>query len=209
VSRTDVAGIVLAGGRSRRFGSDKLAVLLRDGRPILAHAVGALEGLCDEVVVVIAPDAPEPEGLPPSTRIVRDPESFGGPVVGLSSGLAAVQAERVLVVGGDMPRLVPGVLGLLIQALDDQPAVDVVRLEPPRALGADLPEVQPTLPSVFRRTAAVGVVNAALVAGDRRLRGVFERMRVGVVPEAVWRRLDPEGLTLTDVDRPQDLAAES
>ncbi|MFM5885600.1 MAG: molybdenum cofactor guanylyltransferase [Novosphingobium sp.] len=43
-------GVVLAGGQSSRFGSDK-ALALYCGRTLLAHAVAALEGWCAAVVV--------------------------------------------------------------------------------------------------------------------------------------------------------------
>lgn len=44
-------GAVLAGGRSRRFGSDK-AVTMLDGQTLLDHALAALRPHCDAVVVV-------------------------------------------------------------------------------------------------------------------------------------------------------------
>lgn len=44
-------GAVLAGGRSRRFGSDKAMAIL-DGRSLLDHAVAALRSCCDAVIVV-------------------------------------------------------------------------------------------------------------------------------------------------------------
>ena len=44
-------GAVLAGGRSRRFGSDK-AVAMLDGQTLLDHALAALRPHCDAVVIV-------------------------------------------------------------------------------------------------------------------------------------------------------------
>ena len=52
-----VSGIVLAGGRSSRFGSDKL-VAPYEGVPLLDRAVAALVDPavgCSEVIVVLAP----------------------------------------------------------------------------------------------------------------------------------------------------------
>jgi molybdenum cofactor guanylyltransferase len=66
-----VLGVVIAGGRSSRFGSDKALALL-DGQPLIAHALAALRPHVDALAVagraltgVIAiPDRPAP-GLGP------------------------------------------------------------------------------------------------------------------------------------------------
>ena len=79
-----VTGLVLAGGRSSRFGRNKLAEPI-DGRPLLWHAIDAVRPLVDEVLVVAAPDS-EPI-LPPDVRIVRDRVAFEGPLTGLLAGL--------------------------------------------------------------------------------------------------------------------------
>jgi molybdopterin-guanine dinucleotide biosynthesis protein A len=193
------SGVVLAGGRSLRFGRDKLAELMADGGTILAHAVAAVALACREVVVVIAPDAPVPAGLPAGARVVVDPESFGGPLVGLAAGLATLSDELVVVAAGDMPDLVPSVLARLAQVLGDGSA-GAVRLADRDQLAA--------LPCAVRRQPALRAADSALAAGDRRLRGLFERLVVELVPEAEWRVLDPVGRTLRDIDRPEDLRAE-
>jgi molybdopterin-guanine dinucleotide biosynthesis protein A len=198
--------IVLAGGRSRRFGSDKLGVRLADGRTVLAHAVAAAEAVAGELVIVIAPGAERPDGLPERARIVHDPEPEGGPLIGLAAGLEAVGDGLVLVIGGDMPALEPSVLRLLSAALGDDRNVDAARLEDQRSVveGGTGPAV---LPCAVRREAARLVCREALAAGDRRLRGCLERLATTVVPAAEWRALDPAGRTLLDIDRPGDLAA--
>ncbi|HXU23683.1 MAG TPA: NTP transferase domain-containing protein, partial [Tepidiformaceae bacterium] len=50
-----ITGVILAGGKSTRFGSDKAAALLL-GRPMLQWSVSALGAVCDELVVVVAKD---------------------------------------------------------------------------------------------------------------------------------------------------------
>lgn len=194
------AAIVLAGGRSRRFGGDKLQARLADGRSVLAHAVAAAAAVGDEIVVVIAPGAERPEGLPESVVLVHDPEPEGGPLMGLAAGLETVSGEIVLVVGGDMPALEPSVLRLLIAAVENDPAVDAARLEVRDATRASV------LPCVLRRKAARRACGEALSAGDRRLRGALEGLATTVVPAVEWRALDPSGRTLVDIDRPADLA---
>jgi molybdenum cofactor guanylyltransferase len=192
--------VVLAGGRSKRFGRDKLAEPVAGGGTILGHAVDAVASVCRDIVIVIAPDAVAPAGLPAGARIVRDPESFGGPLVGLAAGLATLSDDVVLVAGGDMPHLVPSVLFRLAEVLIAGSA-DAAQLA---RSGETV-----TLPSAVRREPALRAAESALADGDRRLRGLFERLVVELVPEADWRVLDPAARTLRDIDRPEDLLTEA
>ena len=202
--------IVLAGGRSRRFGADKLAARLSDGRTILDHALDAATDVATEIVLVLAPGAAPPEGLLAATRIVFDPEPFGGPLVGLLAGLEASSAGIVLVLGGDMPAVEPAVLRLLAAALDHDDRADAAALEAGARAGrdTDVPDGQThvaPLPCALRRVPAIGATRAALAAGDRRLRACLERLASTTVAAVDWRRLDPDGRTLFDVDDPSDL----
>jgi molybdenum cofactor guanylyltransferase len=195
------AAIVLAGGRSRRFGTDKLRARLPDGRSVLDHAVAGVAAVAEEIVVVVAPGVAHPDGLPDRVVLVHDPEPDGGPLMGLAAGLEAVSGAIVLVVGGDMPTLEASVLRLLIAAVEADPAADGARLEVDGATGASI------LPCVLCRSAAQQACREALAAGDRRLRGALERLATTVVPAVEWRALDPSGRTLVDIDRPADLAS--
>ena len=197
------AGIVLAGGRSRRFGTDKLVHPI-DGEPLLWRPIRALDAAgIRELIVVVSPAGPEP-GLPPelagAVRIVRDPEAFGGPLVGLRTGLRAALQPRVLVVAGDQPSLRPALLVLLAgpTAASDRPAA-VVLLDPD---GLPRP-----LPTALDRERALGAAEALLAAGERRLRAMLERLDVTAIPEAAWRVVDPDAGWTRDIDTIEDLAA--
>src|SRR2546428_8218016 len=101
-----VSGILLAGGASSRFGRDKLVASV-GGRPLFQLPLAALAAVCDEVVLVVGPDA-EPPALPPSPvpiRIARDERPHEGPLVAASVGLAAVGGAFALIAAGDMPGL--------------------------------------------------------------------------------------------------------
>jgi molybdenum cofactor guanylyltransferase len=54
-----ILGVVLAGGQSTRFGSDK-ALAEYQGHTLIARAVDALSGWCEYVVVVGRETAPAP-----------------------------------------------------------------------------------------------------------------------------------------------------
>ena len=84
-----VAGLILAGGRSSRFGADKAAAHL-GGRPLLAWSLAALDGVCETVAVSAAPSG---EGATLARSLARvvladDPAHPRGPLAGVAAGLA-------------------------------------------------------------------------------------------------------------------------
>lgn len=193
-----VTAVVLAGGRSSRFGSDKLAAQL-GGRPLLAHALEAAAAVADEVVVVAAPDAtPELPPLAVPARVVHDPEAYGGPLVGALAGARAARGRRIVVVAGDMPSMASAVLRALLEAVGDEDPQLV-------HLGREA-EVRPQpLPFAALTEAVRLAAPARLAEGDRSLRGLLAALGAVAIPEAAWRALDPGGETLRDVDTPADL----
>ena len=198
-----VAGIVLAGGRSSRFGRDKLAAAL-DGRTLLERAVAAVAAAgADPVLVVLAPEDARP--LPPGARRIHDARAHDGPLAGVVAGLAALRRDEgdgaraalAIVVGGDMPTLVPTVLQRLLAALDD-PAVEAAWLH-------DGQRPRP-LPLALRIATATPIAAGLMAAGQRRLRDLPAALGAAIVDPAVWRPLDPTGASLRDVDVESDLA---
>jgi molybdopterin-guanine dinucleotide biosynthesis protein A len=197
----DTVGIVLAGGRSRRFGTDKLRHEL-GGRPLLHHPIEALATVADRLVVVVPPgDEPQlPESLAGRISVAHDPEAHGGPLLGVATGLrvaAQLSGHSALVVGGDMPSLVPAVLRRLVVALGDGRLA--VTLEVPG-------RVQP-LPLALEVTLARVAAERLLATGERSLRSLVAELGAATVPAPVWLALDPGAATIVDIDRPTDLPA--
>jgi len=188
-----ISAIVLAGGRSRRFGRDKLAETL-GGRPLLAYAIDAVSIIATDVVVVAEPGAVR--DLPPGARLVHDPTAHEGPLAGLLAGLLECREPLVVLVGGDMPSLDPAVLGALVRALDASSA-DIAVLE---RRGRRQP-----LPMALRNGSATSHAQRLLGEGERRLGAILDRLAVRVLAEGEWRPLDPVAATLRDVDVPDDL----
>ena len=193
-----VSGIVLAGGRSSRFGTDKLAARFGDSS-LLERAVAAVAAVASEVVVVLAPG--DERLLPATTVPVRravDPEPFGGPLVGLLAGLEAAREPVAVVVGGDMPTLAPDVLRLLIRALSAREGSRDAAVLVQRG------DARP-LPCAVRNGTATLAARRLLGDGERSLRALIRSINALSVAEADWRPLDPTAATLLDVDVPSDL----
>jgi molybdopterin-guanine dinucleotide biosynthesis protein A len=199
---TDVSVAVLAGGRSRRFGSDK-RLLPIEGTTLLGRTLALAASLSDDVVLVVADDADVQRLAPVITahrgevRIVTDTRTDTGPLAGLEAALGAAANELVLVLAGDHPRLGADLLTLLIATALAQPQARAVTLEGP--LGPE-----PML-TVHRRASLVEV-SAALDAGERRMVEVLARLEPHIVHESTWRAHDAVGDGLVDIDTPDDLS---
>jgi molybdopterin-guanine dinucleotide biosynthesis protein A len=185
----------LAGGRSTRFGSDKLAATYR-GAPLLHHAVGRLAEVCEEMVVVLgaAAEPAMPRGV--RVRFARDRRRGEGPLAGLAAGLAIVVTDRALVAAGDMPDLVPEVLRKLIGVAASTAAAAVALGEGDR--------FRP-VPCVVRTSIALEHAERLLSAGERRLGAVLDALGPEVIDERTWTALDPQRRSLRDVDEVSDL----
>jgi molybdenum cofactor guanylyltransferase len=195
-----VAGIVLAGGRASRFGTDKLNAEL-DGQQLLERAVAAAASVADDVIIAgrsIARTA----GI--AVRSIEDRTPFAGPLAGLADALDIVRAERAIVVGGDMPALVPQVLSAMLERLVVAPAVQAVTLADPH--GADDPQARrQVLPLALEVEPARAAARAAITAGERSLQRLLDRLPHAELPVVAWRALDPDASSLLDVDTVADL----
>jgi molybdopterin-guanine dinucleotide biosynthesis protein A len=194
----EVTGVVLAGGRSSRFGRNKLLEPY-GGTPMLHRVVVRLAEVCGEVVVVIAPAADEPPmPLGVDVRFARDAVEGDGPLAGTHAGLLDVRTPYALLCAGDMPDLQTAVLLEMLRVADEiADGADGVALLDDR-------RVRP-LPCVLRVGPATEAAHALLHDGSRRLRDLLDASRIAAIDEASWTVLDPARRTLFDVDDPSDL----
>jgi len=108
--------VVLSGGGAVRLdGADKSA-LEHDGRTLLEHALDAVAA-ADEVVVV-GPALPTSRPV----RFTRETPPGGGPLAGLSAGVAALSGfpDLVVVLAVDMPHVTDDTVARLLRAARDQ-----------------------------------------------------------------------------------------
>ena len=204
-----LTGIVLAGGRSTRFGADKLAEPL-DGEPLLAAAIEALLPLADAVIVA-GPGLPDGfEAGDVTVVLARDREPFDGPLVAVANVLETAVGDPgiAIVVAGDMPRLVPAVLLQMVEVLRRDATAGAVYLgRQEAAIGTDRSDPLPrqALPLAVRVQPASRAARDAVEAGHRSLQALLDRITAIELPAAVWLALDPAATTLLDVDTPADL----
>jgi molybdenum cofactor guanylyltransferase len=197
--RRQVAAFILAGGASSRMGRDK-GLLDFGGVPLIVHSAHLIEPLVACVTVVGPPRRYAAMGL----RAIADQGTAGrgskgirrGPLAGISSALAATHLPWNLIVACDLPYLSRAWLEwLLSRATRSRGQVVIPRtgrgLEP--------------LAAVYRRECGAPIA-AALSRGARKVTDVIEELRMDVVYQREWRRLDPRALVLKNMNTPEDYA---
>lgn len=185
----DLAAAVLVGGRSRRMGTNKALIRLRDGGPTVVESVIAtLLQVVDDVMLVGCSEISSP-----GTRKVSDLVAEAGVLGGIHGALRASNASHVLVVGCDMPFLNVDVLRFMIDETGDS---DVV------VLGHDQPQ---PLHSIYGR-ACLPMIERQMGMGDFKASGWFEQAVMRSISPAELRRFDPEMLSSFNMNTPEDLA---
>lgn len=189
----DVTAIVLAGGRSRRMGREKAALVLA-GHTLLQRAVDAASGAACAVVVVGAPGRALPAVTTPlRLTLVTDEEEGVGPLAGIVAGLEAVQTPVTLVVACDMPFVEPALLRLLTAVVRDgaSVAMPIVDGQP-----------QPLCSAV--RTDVLSALREALADGARAASVLADLSGARLLSPADWGAADPRGSSFVGVNTPEE-----
>src|SRR3954454_22764523 len=128
-----VTGIILAGGFSRRMGTEKALLPLPGNKQLtfVEYLASLLAEQCREVLLVARDEAQAARyGRVAGVRILIDKIPDRGPLMGLYSGLSAMDATvspHALVIAVDMPLVRPALLAfLLAQPRSDASIVPVV-----------------------------------------------------------------------------------
>ena len=118
----DATAIVLAGGHSRRMGTDK-SMLPIDGRPMIEHICQQLRGTFAKVLIS-ANDTEKFSFL--GLEVIPDRIPDQGPLMAVASALEASSTEFNLVVGCDIPRIrLPVVRRMLAEAEEADAVIPV------------------------------------------------------------------------------------
>ncbi|MGA2238188.1 MAG: molybdenum cofactor guanylyltransferase [Candidatus Bathyarchaeia archaeon] len=111
------AAIILAGGGSSRFGSNKALALLAD-KPLVCRVAERLSSVAGEILVVIGyheARAGYEAVLPSSVKIMNDRQEGKTPLIGIATGLQATKSEYAVICGCDVPFVKEEVVELLFQ----------------------------------------------------------------------------------------------
>jgi len=183
-----VTGVILAGGESRRMGSDKSLLPIRGAR-FIDHIYRCLSELFDEIIIVT--NSPSLyDGIPCSK--VPDIYYAQGSLAGIHSGLCHARNERVFVVACDMPFVDSAVVRHICSRANEGDVVIPVGeqgVEPLHALyGKD----------------CLSAMEEVLDAGRKRIVDFFPHVKVVGIGAREWAAIDPGGRSFCNINTPQE-----
>lgn len=196
------------------MGQDKAWIPLR-GRALVERVVSRLDRICQEVIIV-SNDQALFKRL--SAVLVRDIFPGKGSLGGIYTGLVTAKHDRAIVVACDMPFLNIALLGYMVDLANE---FDVVVPAASSKIGRETPQAATTAQhGAVRRTAkqgnlhplhavyskrCLGPIEARIADGDLRMISFYPDVRVHIIPEQEIDSIDPDHLSLFNVNTPEDL----
>ena len=156
-----LSAVLLAGGKSRRMGRDKAAILFRDS-PLWRHQLETLRKLEPKELLVSAQG--DPPWRPADVEFVADAQPSRGPLSGIAAALSRTESEHLLALAIDMPFMTDDYLRELFK--QSQPGCGVVPMFDNRA--------EP-LSAIYPREATVDFTNA-LAGNNFSLQPLVEKL---------------------------------
>jgi len=189
---SNITGIVLGGGESRRMGRDKRR-LQWEGEPFLDRVCRVMNTLFEEVLVVTAQEDYDCSHLP--VRLVTDTISQKGSLGGLYTGLMEAKNSFVFVVACDMPFLQSECISRLCVFSGDDDVL-VVKLSS---------GIQPLHARYSTRCAPI--IEQMIQKDDLKIQNVVTHsdLTIQILGESLFDDIDPYRRSFMNINTPADL----
>jgi len=192
------SAVILAGGFSRRFGSDKGLVLLTN-KPLVRHLIDKVSPVVDEILVVVSSKEQKKNFEPVvenTAKLVIDQEDTQSPLVGAITGFESANSEYSLLLPCDAPLVSTQIIQFLLDLCINRHAVI------PRWPSGYLEPLQ----AVYHTKSALTAAKTALKTGHLNMRSMIDNLQgVRYVSTMVLEQLEPRLVSFFNVNTPQDL----
>lgn len=163
--KTHITGIILAGGKSSRMGSEK-GFLELNGKTFMTRIIEALKPLVNEIIIVS--NASEYDVF--NLKRVEDKIEAAGPLAGLYTGLFHSETENNIVLSCDVPLINTEILKQLIDGITSES--DVIQIE---SQGKTMPLI-----AMYKKYCMLHFLKL-LEQGEKRLRVAVAELRTKTI----------------------------
>ena len=192
------SAVILAGGYSRRFGSDKGLVLLKN-KPLVRHVIDNVSSVVDEIFVVVSSEQQKQSFEPiidQKANIIIDTSKLQSPLIGTITGFEVATGEYSLLVPCDAPLISTKIVQFLFDVSHKKKAVI------PRWPSGYVEPLQ----AIYHTESAFQAVKTAINQKHLDMRSMINNLNnIRYVSTNVLKQLDPELLSFFNVNTPKDL----
>ena len=186
---SDISGVILAGGRSRRYGRNKALVKI-DCIPLIERVVRVMQSVFQDLILITnTPDEYAYLKLPMHEDLIKGL----GPLGGILSGLTAISSDAGFFVACDMPSLNRELICYMVEKRE---GFDVVV---PRMSGK-----METLHAIYSRL-CLPAIRRLIDSHEYQTLRFFPEVSVRHIEEDELRSFDPELRSFFNVNRPEDI----
>ena len=184
-----ITGIVLAGGKSNRYGRNK-ALVEMDGIRLIERVIGVVEPIFEHLLIIT--NTPQDYAylkLP----MVEDLIKGLGPLGGIFTGLQTISDEAGFFVACDMPFVNAELIHHMADVMEDFDAV--------------VPKVDwkiETLHAIYTKS-CIPAIKELIDNRDYQIFNFFQKVRVRYLNENEIRGFDPELRSFFIINRPEEL----
>jgi len=190
--------VILAGGFSRRFGSDKGLVPFMN-KPLVCHVIDEVSSIVDEILVVVSSKDQKnffESIVDNSAKLVIDKDDSQSPLVGAITGFENARGEYSLLLPCDAPLVSTKIIQLLFDACNNKRAVI------PRWPSGYIEPLQ----AVYHTQSAIIAAKTASDQGLMSMRSLIENLKeVRYISTVVLEQLEPRLTTFFNINTPEDL----
>jgi molybdopterin-guanine dinucleotide biosynthesis protein A len=188
----NIAGVILAGGASKRFNGIIKAKIIIEGETIISRILDTFSSIFEEKLIVTnSPD--EFTAYAEVCKITSDKYLNKGPLGGIHSALYKTTRESVFIVGGDMPFLEKEIILRQIKFFEKNNCDAVIP-----AIGQN---IEP-LHGIYKKS-VLGLLDEYLMKDNNySIREFFKKINICYFPVGV-----SEMRAFTNINTPSDLIA--
>lgn len=184
-----IAGVILAGGKSRRFGSNKAFAEI-NGRLLIERVIAVLGSVFEELIIITNdPDEYAALGLPMHEDLIKGL----GPIGGIYTGLEKLQNPKGFFVACDMPFMNEKLIRHMVDISNGfeavVPKIDW-KMEPLHAIYA-----KDCLPAI----------RELMASGECMINRFFQKIHVRFLKEEEIKIYDPFFRSFYNINKPDEL----
>jgi len=185
-------GVILAGGKNSRFSGKNKALVSIDGKRILDRIYEVFSALFDKIILVTNDPFQYMEW---DFDIVTDIFPIRSSLTGIHTGLFYLTTPYAFFVACDIPFIKKELIEILLDSVE--PGIDIVIPETSKG-------VEP-LCSVYSKR-CFKPIEEQLEKKCLKIQRVFQKVRVKKISEDILRTIDPDLVSLSNINTPDDLA---